>query len=487
MFNRTLILLISILFLSPIITLTPIPAHTNPATNPTTSFPPEDSIAYPRCSDPVFVTPGGSFTLTLNLTDFNYTDPQVSIATAYEPVTDTFSLDIQNHTAAVYNVTIPPTVPIELYNLTVSLIHNGAPETITQPRAVDVIPEFKDNYTFIHITDIHVGDPRSLTQSIYRSLHHRSLLQAIEEINLQHPDFVLISGDLVHGQLYYHQYSHEYPELYDLLQHFDVPTFLCPGNHDGYSKPGEDGKAFWTHYFGPDYYSFNYGPYHFQMLDTYDFPKAERTCISFASLNWGGSIQDPQLHWIEQDLNQSRNSTLTFMVVHHNPQLETTKESLVHTPYKNRQQLLSLIHHYNVSMILAGHTHWDNLTIENGTIFATTTTLTSSVDEKDCYWGYRIVHIQNGTIASYNYKEPKYSVPLYKLRLTTLTPTAVIIKNKQQNPLSLLLRFVTPRGNYTPTYGDIIQTRTNGTMQELYVHLTLDALQSHLVRLKKTS
>jgi len=449
------------------------------------------TIFYPRCSDPTFVTPGGTFTVHLTLTGSdNSTGFDVTIETAYEPIVDHFGLsytiESANSTDVILNVTIPDTVPIELYNLTVHLSSDGLTTNLTQPRAVDVIASFSDTFTFIHLTDLHVGDWRGITQSVYRSLHHRALLQCIAEVNLQHPDFVVISGDLVFGQLYPHEYSKEYPELYDLLQRFDVPTFLCPGNHDGYSKPGEDGKAFWAYYFGPDYYSFNYGPYHFQMLDSYDFPKAQRTCISFASLNWGGSIQDTQLQWIAQDLNASASAPLTFMVLHHSPLLETTKESLLHTPYKNRDALLQLIQNHSVDMVLAGHVHWDNVTIVNDTIYATTTTPTSSVDQRDSYWGYRVIHIQNGTIDSYNYKDPKYSTPLYKLKTRTLTPTAIFIRNRQQTPLPLFLRFLVPFGNYTANIGSIVQVRQNATAQEVYVQLSIGALHSRLVRLQKT-
>ncbi len=449
-------------------------------------------LYYPRCSDPAFVVPGGSFTLQIRTTGdvHNVSEFSVELATAYEPIVDDYTLAVQSFNTSYYDVFVTVTVPsdahIELYNLTVRTMVDHTALNVTQPRAVSIVSSFSDSFTFIHLSDIHVGDWRGLTRSIYRSLHNRALLECIKEVNMLHPDFVVITGDLVFGQLYPHEYAREYKEVYDLLQQFDVPTFLCPGNHDGYNKPGQDGKVFWEQYFGPDYYSFNYGPYHFLSLDSYDFPKAQRFCLSFISFDWGGSIQTEQLQWISNDLNASDSAPLTFMLLHDNPLWDTTKESLLGLPYKNREALLQLIHSHGVDMVLDGHVHWDNVTAVNGTIFVTTTTPSSSVDERDCYWGYRVIRIVNGSIASYNYKEPKYSTPTYKLKMRTLTASAILLNNRQIAPVSLLIRFLVPLGNYTANIGKIVEIRSNATASEVYVQLIVPASRIYLLRLRHT-
>jgi len=84
--------------------------------------------------------------------------------------------------------------------------------------------------------------------------------------------------------------------------------------------------------------------------------------------------------------------------MHHNPQWDTTSESLIRVAYKNREELLSVIDYNNVDMVLAGHVHHDYVDVANDTIFLTTTTPESSIDSDDGYWGYRLIEIKNGQI-----------------------------------------------------------------------------------------
>jgi 3',5'-cyclic AMP phosphodiesterase CpdA len=496
MSTKSLALLGSIILLFSTISF----AHSSQANNFLLSSKPmsasnlKGSIYYPRCSDPIFVTPGGKIGIIFNFSSDNFASITFSLATAYEPITDYYSHKLNmsdwenlsgNEYGINYNLTIPDTLPVELYNLTLT-IFDGNYFNVTQPRAVDVISSFKNDFTFIQLSDLHVGSYRGRPGHPLQNINNNDLLQAIKEVNLLHPDFVIISGDLVHGQVYHNEYSHEYPLLYNILQTIDVPTFICPGNHDGYNKPGEDGKTFWTHYFGPDYYSFNYGPYHFQMLDSYDFTKPQRFTLWFAPLHWGGAIGDTQLHWIQTDLAANTQAPLTFMVLHHNPSYNATTDSLIPTPYLNRQPLLNLINDYNVDMVIGGHTHWDNVTTQNGTVFVTTTTTSGKPDAgQHAYQGYRQYTIQNGTITNYNYQDPQNSTPIYKLTLKQLTPTSVTINNQQIHPATITLRFTVPLGTYTPSFGSIIQTRSNATSSELYVQATIPAGSSQLIRLNQ--
>jgi len=213
---------------------------------------------------------------------------------------------------------------------------------------------------------------------------------------------VLISGDIVFGQLYPFEYRREYQKCYDLLQTFDVPIFLVPGNHDGYNRILEDGLEYWQEYFGPLFYSFNYGDYHFTGVNSFDMSKLLRLTFLFIPLNWGGSISNEQLDWIENDLENS-DSPLNFMFLHHNPLWDTTSDSLIGKGYENRENLLSLIYENEVDMVLAGHNHLDTVNIENEVIFITTTTPESEISTEDGYWGYRLIEINDGEIASYNY------------------------------------------------------------------------------------
>ena len=112
-------------------------------------------LYYPRCSDPVFATPGGTFTLQIRASGEarNATDFGVELATAYEPVVDDYTLAVQSFNTSNDDVFVTVIVPsdahIELYNLTVRTTIDHTAVNVTQPRAVDVIASFNDSFTLV--------------------------------------------------------------------------------------------------------------------------------------------------------------------------------------------------------------------------------------------------------------------------------------------------------------------------------------------------
>jgi 3',5'-cyclic AMP phosphodiesterase CpdA len=444
------------------------------------------SITYPLSTVPVIIEQGGQFTLQFEAPDFDAVYAYIS--TAYEPVVEEFWLTLDTAWFSIdtwyINATIPSIVPEELYNVSLLLNRDDILLSAHQPRAVSVVKELSDSFSFIHITDFHVGDPRGFTESIRETLGYKSIKRCIHEINLLHPDFVIISGDLVFGQLYWKEYSKEYPKCYEMLQMFDVPTYVAPGNHDGYKRPFEDGLEFWQHYFGPLYYSFDYGDYHFMAINSYDFSAIPRLSLSFFVFSWGGSIRDEQLQWITEDL-AAHEPTLSFMFMHHNPLWETKNQGFLRLKYKNREALLSLIDQYGVDMVLAGHVHFDNVTTVNNTIFITTTTPESSISREDGYWGYRLITIENGAIVSYNYKEPKYSIPSYNLKATYKNNNKATIENKLDTDIYAHLKFTLPLATYEVDHGEILMERTDGMLVELYVGVLVEQNSTLSIKVSK--
>ena len=446
-------------------------------------------IIYPTSTIPKIVEKEKQFLIQIQSEEFD--SIYAFLSTAYEIVTDTIWLDINNYNTISENnyeimVTIPSYTPIELYNLTVVIVKDNKNYSCTEPRAVDVIENFSDTFSFVHLTDFHVGDIRGIRENLNETIGWKSIKKSIEEINLLKPDFVIISGDLVFGQYYPFEYSREYKICYDIIQLFDVPTYLCPGNHDGYNKFKEDGLEFWQKYFGPLYYSFDFGDYHFIAANSYDMSKIDRLCFSFIPLNWGGSIRDEQFQWIENNL-ESTNSKMTFMFLHHNPLWETTKDSLVGKKYYNRLQLLDLIDEYNVDMVLAGHVHYDNITIQNDTIFVTTTTPESSHPD-DAYWGYRLIEMKDGEVEKYNYKEPKYSIPSYRLNYSVSISEGqaeIKIENDLEQNITAHFNIVLPLGSYSVDRGIISMVRDDDKNTELYIESFIDQLSETTITISQ--
>ena len=200
-----------------------------------------------------------------------------------------------------------------------------------------------------------------------------------------------------------------------------------------------------------------------------------RLSFLFFALNWGGSISNDQLEWIEKDLKLD-DSKITFMFMHHNPLWETQKDSMMLKNYKNRENLLSLIRTYQVDLVLAGHVHWDNVTIVNGTTFITTTTPESEIRVKDGYWGYRLIEIKNGIIDNYNYKEPKYSIPSYHLSVDTWQENRlamVTFTNDLEMDILGHVSLILPSGTCGISDGYIKQQRTKDNQTELFIEVPI--------------
>ena len=132
-------------------------------------------------------------------------------------------------------------------------------------------------------------------------------------------------------------------------------------------------------------------------------------------------------------------------------------------------------------MVFAGHVHYDDVTIQNDTYFITTTTAASSVDDVEGYWGYRLIKIKNGHIQSINYKEPKYSIPSYRINQSSIDQYSFIVENDLETNISFLKEFIVPNKEYTVNYGEIIQTREKKEMIAIYVAGTISEETTQMI------
>lgn len=149
-------------------------------------------------------------------------------------------------------------------------------------------------FTFIHASDTHL-DSASLPRT-------RHLLKLVDSLK---PDFVLITGDLVRDALRVSDTiaTARYELFAGERARFHRPVWTIPGNHEifgietakSHVSPDHPlfGRKMYRHYFGPDYYSFNYGGIHFVGLNSEDIED-----------QWYyGHIDAPQLTWLERDLS----------------------------------------------------------------------------------------------------------------------------------------------------------------------------------------
>lgn len=287
----------------------------------------------------------------------------------------------------------------DLYDLHVKWTRYWGLKTIKdyQPRAVKIMDSIPQTPRVATLADPQIGDPRALVEAAHDSWDEGNLnpleytwdevigdaspgdrwaafQKTIQEINAQDPDFVLISGDLTFGA----EYKYEFEDAYRLLNQIQAPTYITPGNHDGYKHPFmPDGQARWERHFGPLYYSVNVGPnIHIASLNSYDWPDKHRLVTT-----WGGSVRDAQLNWLANDLQSWRANNpngLLITFAHHDPSWEQSPGLLEGDWLKprsqdwsgeNRLSLRSLLNDAKVDVHFAGHTHTNRVAryIDDGT------------------------------------------------------------------------------------------------------------------------
>jgi hypothetical protein len=153
-------------------------------------------------------------------------------------------------------------------------------------------PRVRD-FSFVHASDTHIAPP-----SVARTRRLRTMVDSL------HPDFVLVTGDLVRDALRVPE--PEATGYYELFMReaaaFTTPMWTVPGNHENFGiertqshvSPTNPlyGKRMYRHFFGPDYYSFTHGGVHFVGLNTVDID----------DMWYYGHVDSLQLAWLARDL-----------------------------------------------------------------------------------------------------------------------------------------------------------------------------------------
>jgi hypothetical protein len=293
-----------------------------------------------------------------------------------------------------WKLTVSAPVPdiYELYDLVVSAAGIAAD---TAKNAVQLIPEIKTDYCFIHITDSHLPthifypDPASLTDST----EVNDFREVIRDINLINPEFVLFTGDIVNeGEMEEFENRRVYTKTQILLEELEVPLYLTSGNHDigGWdSSPPSQGTARrnWWNFFGwnwlqapppadPYYtqnYSFDYGQTHFIGMEAY------LNYDSYMYNIYGSeSFTDLQMQWLENDLSLASASESQVLFYHYD--------------FSEQIDLGEL----EIEMALYGHIHSNS-----GNITSPPYNL-STESTCDGNRAYRVINVNNGILEPTN-------------------------------------------------------------------------------------
>ncbi len=269
----------------------------------------------------------------------------------------------------------------------------------------------RSSFTFIQASDTHISE-----KTVDRMQKFRDVVDSVK------PDFVIITGDLVKDAL-------RVPEteargLFELFKReiakMSLPVWCIPGNHENFGierhlslvSPTNPlyGRKMYRFYFGPDYYSFNYGGVHFIGLNS----------LSYDDLYYYGHIDSTQLEWLKRDIALLPLSTpiVTFQhvpffsgVLSMTPLVENGFDRTVEwekgvLQYRhvvsNAQEVVAILSQHNYPLALAGHHHLQQKFTMEGvqTRFEQTAAVIGPSDEGGLNHpsGVTVYHVANGVI-----------------------------------------------------------------------------------------
>ncbi len=189
-----------------------------------------------------------------------------------------------------------------------------------------IIPE-KDKFSFILVGDRTGSDSQSW----------QILDQAIHEINLLRPDFVIMIGDIIEespGRIISIQSL--WSEAIEHLKLFKMPFFIVPGNHDIWDLTSYQA---WNQILGKTYYSFSYRGCRFIILNSEEY-----------NITGEPGFGEKQLAFLKEEIQNHRQSRQLFLFFHKPVWLPSEKDKY-HWP-----EIEALLDGTNYS-VFAGHLH----------------------------------------------------------------------------------------------------------------------------------
>jgi Icc protein len=205
--------------------------------------------------------------------------------------------------------------------------------------------------TFIHLTDLHVGNPAVVDDHLFSDTS-ATLERVLEMIGMmdQTPQFIIASGDLTNrGDV------DSYRQLRAIMASIDLPVIYAIGNHDTragfYQGILERNTDLDTPY---DHDRIVAG-IHVITLDTTTPGQI------------GGSLEPEQFTWLEAALD-AHPALPKLIVAHHAPALGDTPpwDHWRTIEFGQSQQLAALLKGRNILAILSGHIHHDRFSVWHG-------------------------------------------------------------------------------------------------------------------------
>ena len=224
-----------------------------------------------------------------------------------------------------------------------------------------VLPEKdSEDFRFVFATDVHLMPHKRAFEGFNQAV------ASINDLEPQ-PHFVIMGGDLVENR--YTQTLDNAEKMFNLYcgttTKLQMPVYHVLGNNDlvrseeSLIDPAhpDDGKDFFRRRVGKGatYRSFDYGDWHFVLLDS--LGKTE-------SGGYRGYIDDDQLIWLKDDLDETGTEKPVCVVLHIplvTSFIQVEKDNMIAPPsfmvVNNGTKVIKLLSEYNVRLVLQGHLH----------------------------------------------------------------------------------------------------------------------------------
>ncbi len=476
------------------------------------------NIVYPWRAAKSIIQEGGGFIILFNNIKAAYVDsvalegPFNRVALQIDSVVyGRFEYDNYSH-ASVNNkiyAHVPKGTPEELYNLIIK--SNG--EIHTSNKSVKVVKEFKENHSFIHISDLHISRNWEGTVDCGYAKELELFDSFVKVANIIAPDFILNTGDNIHettrfnpdstgwgGDLNSEAYQRPLPEekwknFYEGSNGFlgihglNAPVFSLPGNHDYYGMPKSESKLKvmqWNSMCGLRVYGFCYGGTRIIMSDN---------CIGDPDEDYplGATMSGLQGEVFKSFFIENGVGGINILGQHRYHD-KSDEGLLIDTAF---------LDNYKINMLLHGHNHEPFYEYIGATPTLGTrpgTVCKSGIRDYENELGFFRIFRINGSsfefsepirfiknpLAPYNEMELNLTLDFSRPNDGSATGNTAIIKNDLNIGLpDCHIRFIMKKGNYRVNNGEIYQVIASGSLSVVDVRVDVVPMEKNEVKITK--
>jgi len=148
---------------------------------------------------------------------------------------------------------------------------------------------------------------------------HERLDELIAEVRRLAPDFVVLTGDLIYGDIFTDKIDTaavraDWEAVDRELEKFGVPVHRAPGNHDVWEP---DTRDIWLERYGPLYRSFDFGGCRFLLLCSSWSPEPGDPGQCPPRYIRGAPLDPQQVEFVARELAGASSARHVFVLMHH--------------------------------------------------------------------------------------------------------------------------------------------------------------------------